>query len=965
MKNHFYGINRTANINVSSVSEDRNILSFNNTKLQRQMSVSGVRQSGVAQDFIQIGSRDPRLKGQAAQNEINNNFRKLNEAAGGGTNVNVAPEVANAVIRGEAFQAQIQLNAPDRRNLAITGLATLIQLGAALATGGNSGFNKEQGDLLTGRASADAEFVTKYGNKYDRGFLGIGAQYQDATITLISSQDREQLESTIEKKAVDAKIAALGAKNIGSDIETTEDAEAYKKTLGVEAQRGKYIDTNGGGTIEDNAYKRLGETYLKSLTPEQLKEAKISQNELNEIVSKISNGQKLKDNQISKLRAIGFSIGQDNGGNGGIVTSIIATEANLTAKGVKGDLARKSTADYLLVAGASGLLTKEEKKLLEKAIEQSDGKTLSDLLGEVETRINSNQYADGTKIGDKDLSNFKKDRLLGGQHITELQYVANQRIKLNTDAADQIDNFVNGRGGILSDATLKIFNEANGTNIKTPDELKALLSGGNLTGVNNVLTKITDNIEEVRSVLTKKTDPEKTKTKENLVAGGLYGTRNGILENTLAKTDRRDNTVAPNEIDFFTGVKSLSDLVKYRQEGGKGDASVDGLNVSTNGSIAERANALKSEFSAGTISSADQERISGELAVLFANQLKANGIDATQDDVQSLVKAIAKGDTNSPILTKVNSADLTNPSLKYNLQALVDLEKSKKNPEASPNTIVSASRNITSNARAVNSAYNDPNINERATSAPSPVNAIKDGNAIASILDETGGKQDAGGKLSTDQIPQPVANQNEFEEYKEYTGTPLAELNRKTEENEKNNTFTDEGVQPRNQIQAFAKTVSDLLDKQFVEGDDGKKQTLSDAIVMALLKIADEILSKSKANYSYGFADSAGVSTSIYNNSKTPLQELYASTKAVGVGLQNGIKQSDKYLRRRNNEKEAEGETVNLRDAAAKFKTEAEPVTDTQAGEQLVKTAEEIAEEEKARRDQQIIADNQVIVTAG
>ena len=50
MKNYFYGINKTANTSLHSDLENRNILSFNNTQLQRNMCLSAIgKQSGQAQ----------------------------------------------------------------------------------------------------------------------------------------------------------------------------------------------------------------------------------------------------------------------------------------------------------------------------------------------------------------------------------------------------------------------------------------------------------------------------------------------------------------------------------------------------------------------------------------------------------------------------------------------------------------------------------------------------------------------------------------------------------------------------------------------------------------------------------------------------------------------------------------------------------------------------------------------------
>ena len=70
------------------------------------------------------------------------------------------------------------------------------------------------------------------------------------------------------------------------------------------------------------------------------------------------------------------------------------------------------------------------KLILEAAIKKGikGGAELDALLLKVENQIKSGKFVDGTTIG-ADLTNFVTDGLIGGQHITELQYIANQRIK--------------------------------------------------------------------------------------------------------------------------------------------------------------------------------------------------------------------------------------------------------------------------------------------------------------------------------------------------------------------------------------------------------------------------------------------------------------------------------------------------------------------------------------------------------
>ena len=150
MRDYFYGINRSANINSRSF-EDRNVL-LSNEKLLRH--VEGVRQSGVANQTIAFGAIDPRLQGTARMQAIEDRMNQVKQITGNNPNMKMTPEAWNLLAKGSAVEVDIQLNAPDRRNLAITAAVGLTQLIGAI---GGAAYNKEQGALLVNRAQEDAD----------------------------------------------------------------------------------------------------------------------------------------------------------------------------------------------------------------------------------------------------------------------------------------------------------------------------------------------------------------------------------------------------------------------------------------------------------------------------------------------------------------------------------------------------------------------------------------------------------------------------------------------------------------------------------------------------------------------------------------------------------------------------------------------------------------------------------------
>lgn len=883
MKNYFYGINKTANIRSNYYSENRNILSSDNNKLFRYSStaISG-RQSGVVQKTYDFQPMDPKLTGKEKREAGESRINKLNEIIRDNPNIKMSPEAYKAIYEGGAFQAKIQLNAPDRRNLAITGALTLVQLGAALATGGNSGFNEKQAEVMTGRAQADADFVTKYGNKYNRGFMGIGAQFQDGNIEIIPVEQNEDRRSQILSKAKDAvatnnRIAQSNPNKSKSEVDTVN--EGPKETvLSVEEHEKNYVSKSG--SIEDDAYKSLGAKYLSQLNVNDLKGTGISGDQLSSLITDIERGKKLERSQVDQLRKIGFSIGQENGGGQGVVTSIVATQDNLNASGAKGKLARTATQDYLQMAVGATLLTQkdlDDANKLDKA--NGNSNELFKLFNKVEEGLSNGTDINGQKTGISP-TGLKVDHLIGGQHITNLQYAVNERIRQNTDAAKQINDVINGKAGAnISATTAGIFASANAgalqgtTNQEKAQNLQKQLASGNLTGVTKALDTIKSNIDFVRdSVLS--------------VAGGLYSERNAELEASLRKTDGADNTQGETERDFFTGIKDLRSLVASRQSGGTGSASVEGGASIKDKSIAEQANGLINDFKSGKVTSASQNELASNLSQAFSQQLKANGVEASPSDVQDIVKAVAQGKALSPeqkVLYEAGfKANKDNKSIGENFLALVSLQKAII---ASPQAINNASQTISNNSNAVSQA-----------SAPSTTTKPDDPNdPEKKLLNET---------------------------FAKYKGPSLDYLTQKRLEREEKGDYGLNLPATKNKFQFLMRGLSDMLDQRLIKSDNGgDPKTLSDSVISKMLEIADQLLRKSVAQYSYGFADSASISTSIYNKGDdNPLSTMYNMTKAVGQGVQNGITQADKYTGRRDDEKRAEGEKLGLNEAMDRYK---------------------------------------------
>lgn len=661
MRNYFYGINRNVNINSRSFEGRNVLLSSDNDKISRYGDLA-VRQSGVAQQTITFGAIDPSLKGNARLQAIQDRADQVNQITKGNPNIKLTPEAFNKLASGNAVAVDIQLNAPDRRNLAVTAAVGLTQIIGGLA---GAGYNKEQGDLLINRAKADADFVTKHGNNYDQGFFGVGAQFQDGTIKVRDlaepEHERSQIQATEDNKKVNNLIAtnniskpqqvsATSGKK--SSVVASVDDAGKETNLSVQDHRDTTIDKDGGGTIEDNANQRLS-GYLKQLNGRDLAGTGIDRNELNYVIGKLESGKGLdpknaKDKVlIDQLRNIGFSIGQDNGGNQGVVTSIIARDDYLKNSGAAGKLARAATADYLQVAVGAGLIKQEDlDKANSIASPTKKGEALAALFNQAEERIKGSKNADGsTTIKDLngkdtgiDSTNLKVDHLIGGQHITNLQYVINQRIKQNTDAAKQINDVVNGDPSAkISSTTAAIYNKANGTSLSAA-QIEQKLKSGDLTGVNKTLDTIGENIGQARKFVTGK----------DQVAGGLYGTRNTVLQATLKSTDGVENdanrTVGGKAVtgrDFFSDVKDLKELVAFRQKGGEGSVTgADGK--STTGSIATQASTLESDFKSGNVTQDSQNAASSAIASQFNNQLKANGVTGFTDaQVERVVKAAA------------------------------------------------------------------------------------------------------------------------------------------------------------------------------------------------------------------------------------------------------------------------------------------------------------------------------------
>lgn len=665
MRNYFYGINRSANTNLNSF-ENRSILLSDNNKLSRYGSLSILsanRQSAVANQTVRFGAIDPRLTGQARMQAIEDRMNQVKAISGNNPNMKMTPEAWNLIAKGNAVELDIQLNAPDRRNLAITGLVGLTQVIGGLA---GASYNKEQGALLTGRAKEDAEFVTKYGNSYDQGFFGIGAQYQDGEIKVRDlgapqlEMQREQIAANIQQTQQDTNRTVRNSRVLAE-----QRAMNYEGRMGLNGDHQDTTVSKDGKTVETNATDRLISQYLSKKTDRELADMGLERS----TITAIRNGRNFNVAQAQDLRTAGFSLGQESGGNRGIVTSIQASEANLRAQTPAGEMTRQATIDYLKVAQGAGVIN--QRDLQRFGVNNLDSllnggnegaKDLSDLLKLTEQRIDTGTYADGRTVGNQTTyqreTDFKKDQMIGGQHITMLQYMANERMRLNTVAAQEMNDVANGyASSSISASTAQIYNQANGLtgqNALTADQLKSRIASGDFTGVREAIQSIKGDIGSVRNGLLN-------------TASGMYASRNTVLAETLQSTDGTTDQgdlnrgVFPTSgtstnRDFMADIKDFEEYMDYRQNDNSQSGNtpvtriaVNGINIQDN--IKGAAENLTSSLGDKTLSNASEVKntftaqLSQEL--IRGNIKQSDGSDFSQETIQRVSQAMAKGDVNN------------------------------------------------------------------------------------------------------------------------------------------------------------------------------------------------------------------------------------------------------------------------------------------------------------------------------
>lgn len=651
MKNYFYGVSLSARSHFRNPAS-KSILFGNNYNHVRNMS--GV-QSVVSQQTIYLNKIDGRLSGDDKQRAINSRFKQIQDITGDNPDIKLDPAVFNAIAKGDEVKLQLQLEAPERRNLFIGLGVAASQLIGGLA---GAAYSEQLGQFDIQRAQGDADFITKFGNNYKLNPFG-GAEHQSGRLrrlTLIPIEQKKQADnnqqqetlkaSTVQKAEFDAKVvASVKPGQRTAEVGTVNDAKD-EKHLSVQDHREKGISEDGQ-TIEQNANKNLKSVYGTAV---------------------VQNG-------------------EDSSGTKGTVSAIVVREANLTRTNKNGELTQsakdtqRATADYLRIAAASGLIKQSD---LDDALKIKDpkerGKALLGLFDQTEVALNSKGIT------------TKDDNLLGGQHITNIQKAANNEIKRNTDAAHNISDAFNGKGSITDD-TVAIYNQVTGKNL-TAKDLDAQIKSGDYTGVSETLGAIKSKVDNISSIIN---DTAKIPGAKGQNQPGLYARSNKVLGETLSTIP-----------GFDTQIGDLQSVISERQQGKGGVTVTDSTGKQTTGDIKTTTSALSSDFTSGKLSKESQEQTLNTFGNVLAAQLSANGIKKTDGsaytgkDALDIAKRISSGDTKDIDPRILGTAD-TESSKPLTTASNV---LSSLGLNAAANAVLSAKPNISANFKAVGDLAN-------------------------------------------------------------------------------------------------------------------------------------------------------------------------------------------------------------------------------------------------------------------
>jgi hypothetical protein len=454
MKNYFFGINSRPHIHFDNRLK-KDILSGNNYDHVRFVGKIGSgSQDVVSSTNWRISAIDPSLQGADKDMAIKNRMDRINEITGNNPNMKLSKESFDAIMSGGDVNLKIDLMAPERRNLFIGLVATIGQIAAGLAGGA---YTKELGAAVSNRAQGDSDFAVKHGRSYGLNLFG-GAEVQGGQITA-TRIDKNDIPSNepnreIDKGVTDKMIATANRTGGGTEMQTVDPARKYEGPLSVENH--KQSVSKDGKSVEAASLFNLSELYGKSAVD--------------------------KTDNLTK------------------VTSIFATQDALAGFGGEnagvGAARRRAVMDFLTLSNKAGLISDADLTKAKEAMDKIAAMGITGKISSDNPQFNAlfkqaGVLRDVFQVAEKGLlgaTGNKDDLMLGGQHITNLQKVLNDKIKENVDVAVNINEVVNGRGTINA-ATAQAIVKANPqmaaefagkTPVQMAEMLNAKLTAGTL-----------------------------------------------------------------------------------------------------------------------------------------------------------------------------------------------------------------------------------------------------------------------------------------------------------------------------------------------------------------------------------------------------------------------------------------------------------------------------------------------------
>jgi hypothetical protein len=605
MKNYFFGINgRTHSHFDNRLKKD--VISANNYEHVRYIGkVTNTDQSVVSSTNWRITGGTPEER-----------MKQVKALTDGNPNIKLSKETYDAIMSGDDINLKIDKYAPERRNLLVGLAATIGQVIGGLA---GAAYTKELGDAVSNRVSGDADFVTKHGRAYSLNPFG-GAEVQGGQITAtrigkndIPSQsggDNKQ----VENKIINGNIERAGQ---SSHIDSVDEGVAYKDQFTRDIHNKKSVA---------NSTKGLGNAGSDAVS--------INEN-ANDVLAQY--GKALKNGNSEKIAYVDVS------------------EKGLTGNSKSAQGGRQAALDYLELAHAAGLIDDGQLKKAQDAFKSGDGKALAGVFHEAEGTL-------------KAVTGNIDDLKLGGQHITNLQKVLNDKIKEKVDLAGKFNDAANGGAVTFTDKEAEQFNKANGlTGDKALNgkQLTEQIQSGNLNGISNTVNQLNKEIQGIATTL------EKT-------AGGAYGQNNKVLENTIGQV-KGDNST------FSKQVGDLNTLIAAKQGGGTIAPTTTG---GKNQTIAEGATSVSKDLDQqlqgvggkGKLSDESVQKIKGNFNDALGDQLKANGIKGSdgkafsKDEIDAVAKEFGAGGTGANLVGRQKELfdavkGNSNPSLKDNFTA--------------------------------------------------------------------------------------------------------------------------------------------------------------------------------------------------------------------------------------------------------------------------------------------------------